>query len=264
MYADIIVSIVLAALLAFVTLKKKAFTPAAAFSACAILIVAGICGSYAAIVIVLAAYGIVFAVDMVIGKRTEKITGEINRKTGTRDIVQVLANGLAATVALVIGKIFNSDVGIVVYASALTECLADSLASDIGVLSKKDPIDVCRMRRIKRGMSGGVSALGTLSALGGCAAMTLIVFAFQGFDVKYVITVTLIPMLGILIDSVLGSLAQAKYVCSVCGKATEKTLHCGQATKHTGGVTFINNDTVNILSNVSTAVIAAVYLLLFI
>ena len=264
MYADIIVSIVLAALLAFVTLKKKAFTPAAAATACTILITAGICGSYAAIVIVLAAYGIVFAVDMVIGKRTEKITGEINRKTGTRDIVQVLANGLAATVALVIGKVFNSDIGIIVYASALTECLADSLASDIGVLSRKDPVDICRMKRIKRGMSGGVSALGTLSALGGCLAMTLIAFAFWGFSLKYVVAITLIPMLGILIDSILGSLVQAKYVCSVCGKATEKTNHCGQATKHTGGITFINNDTVNILSNISTAAIAAVYLLFLI
>ena len=261
MYTDIIVSVILAALLIFVTLKKKAFTPAAAITAGTILIIAGICGSYAAIVIVLAAYGIVFAVDMVLGKRTEKITGEINRKTGTRDVVQVLANGLAATVALIIGKLMNSDVGIVVYAAALTECLADSLASDVGVLSKNDPIDICRMKRIKRGMSGGVSLLGTLSALCGSVIMTLIAFAFWGISAKYVIALTAIPMLGILIDSALGSLVQAKYVCTQCGKFTEKSLHCGKATRHAGGARFINNDTVNIISNFSTAAIAAIYLI---
>ena len=261
MYIDIIVSVILAFAVAFVTYKKKAFTLAAAITAAVMLITAGICGGIPAIIIILSAYGIVFTIDMILGKRTEKITGDINRKTGTRDIVQVLANGFAATVALIIGKIFDSHLGIVIYTVALTECLADSLASDIGVLAKKDPVDICRFKRIKRGMSGGVSPLGTFSALLGCAAMTLISIAFWGFDLKYVLAVFAIPMLGILIDSILGSLVQAKYKCAVCGKHTEKTAHCGQPTQHIGGLKFINNDTVNILSNLSTAIIATLYLL---
>lgn len=262
MYIDVILSVILAALLALVTLKKKAFTPAASSAACAILIIAGICGSYAAIVGVLAAYGIVFAVDLILGKRSEGITGEINQKTGTRDVVQVLANALAAVIALVLGKIFNSPLGLVVYYSALTECLADSLASDVGVLSKKDPVDICRMKRIKRGLSGGVSLLGTASAFMGCLAMSLLSLIFWGFDLKYFIAVLLIPMLGIVIDSVLGSTVQAKYTCTECGKFTEKTAHCGKPTRHTGGIGFINNDAVNIISNFLTAVIAAVFLIL--
>ena len=258
---DIAVSIILAALLAIVTIKKKAFTPAAAATACAIMLIAGICGSYAAMIIVIVAYGIIFAVDLVIGARSEKITSSINLKSGARDITQVLANALAATLALVIGKIFNEPAGIVVYTAALTECLADSLASDVGVLSKKDPVDICRMKRIKRGMSGGVSLLGTFSALVGCLVMTALSILLFGFEIKYVIAVTVIPMVGIVIDSVLGSLVQAKYVCSVCGKHTEKKLHCSAHTRHTGGLKFINNDTVNILSNFLTAALAAIYLI---
>ena len=262
MYVDVIVSVVLAALLVLVTLKKKAFTPAAAISAAVILIIAGICGSYAAIVGVLSAYGIIFVVDIVLGARTEKITGEINRKTGRRDIVQVMANALAAVIALVLGKIFNSPVGIVIYYSALTECLADSLASDVGVLSRKDPIDICRMKRIKRGLSGGVSLLGTVSALLGCVAMSLISMIFWGFDLKYFLAILAVPMIGILIDSVLGSLVQAKYQCTECGKFTEKAVHCGKPTRHSGGLRIINNDAVNIISNFSSAAIAALFLLL--
>ena len=263
MHFDVlIVSVILAALLVFVTLKKKAFTPAAAITAAVILITAGICGEYAAIVGVLSAYGIVFAVDMILGKRTEKITGEINRKTGRRDIVQVLANALAAVIALVLGYIFHRPEGLVIYYSALTECLADSLASDVGVLSKKDPVDICRMKRIKRGLSGGVSLLGTVSALLGCLAMALISLIFFGFDLKYFIAVLVIPMIGILVDSLLGSLVQAKYQCVKCGKFTEKAAHCGDPTAHCGGLKFINNDTVNILSNFSAAILAALFLLL--
>lgn len=255
------VSIVLAALVAFITIKKKAFTVPAALSACVMLIVAAICSGWPGIVIVLAAYFTIFAVDMIIGERSEKITGSVNQRTGARGIVQVIANALAATIAAVMSAILKKPELMMVYAAALTECLADSLASDVGVLSKKDPVDICRMKRIKRGLSGGVSLLGTLSALAGCVWMFLISLIFFGFSVKLAVAVILIPMLGIGIDSVLGSLVQAKYECTVCGKSTEKTLHCGKKTNHVGGLKLINNDAVNIISNFLTAILAAVYIL---
>jgi len=255
------VSIVLAALVAFITIKKKAFTVPAALSACVMLIVAAICSGWSGIVIVLAAYFTIFAVDMIVGERSEKITGSVNQRTGARGIVQVIANALAATIAAVMSAILKNPELMMVYAAALTECLADSLASDVGVLSKKDPVDICRMKRIKRGLSGGVSLLGTLSALAGCVWMFLISLIFFGFSVKLAVAVILIPMLGIGIDSVLGSLVQAKYECTVCGKSTEKTLHCGKKTNHVGGLKLINNDAVNIISNFLTTILAAVYIL---
>ena len=244
-----------------ITIKKKAFTVPAALSACVMLIVAAICSGWPGIVIVLAAYFTIFAVDMIVGERSEKITGSVNQRTGARGIVQVIANALAATIAAVMSAILKKPELMMVYAAALTECLADSLASDVGVLSKKDPVDICRMKRIKRGLSGGVSLLGTLSALAGCVWMFLISLIFFGFSVKLAVAVILIPMLGIGIDSVLGSLVQAKYECTVCGKSTEKTLHCGKKTNHVGGLKLINNDAVNIISNFLTAILAAVYIL---
>jgi uncharacterized protein (TIGR00297 family) len=256
-------SVLLAALVAFITIKKKAFTVPAALSACVMLIVAAVCSGWSGIVIVLAAYFTIFAVDMVVGDRSEKVTGSVNQRTGARGIVQVIANALAATIAAVMSAILKKPELMMVYAAALTECLADSLASDVGVLSKKDPVDICRMKRIKRGLSGGVSLLGTLSALAGCVWMFLISLIFFGLSVNLAVSVILIPMIGIAIDSVLGSLVQAKYECTVCGKSTEKTVHCGQKTNHVGGLKLINNDAVNIISNFLTAILAAVYVLLF-
>ena len=255
-------SAVLAALVAFITIKKKAFTVPAALSACAMLVIAAVCSGWSGIVIVLAAYFTIFAVDMIVGERSEKVTGSINQRTGARGIVQVIANALAATLAAVAGFIFKKPELMVVYAAALTECLADSLASDVGVLSKKDPVDICRMKRIKRGLSGGVSLLGTLSALAGCILMFLVSMIFFGFSVRLAVAVIAIPMIGIAIDSILGSLVQAKYKCAVCGKSTEKTIHCGEKALHVGGIRLINNDAVNIISNFLTAILAAVYVLL--
>ena len=262
-YIAIASSVVLAALVAFITIKKKAFTVPAALSACVMLVISAVCGAWAGIVIVLAAYFAIFAVDMVIGEKSEAVTGSINQRSGARGMVQVIANALAATIAAVCGFIFKKPELMIVYAAALTECLADSLASDVGVLSKKDPIDICRMKRIKRGLSGGVSLLGTLSALAGCLLMCLVSFIFFGISTKVIIAVLVIPMLGIIIDSILGSLVQAKYKCTVCGKNTEKTVHCNQKADHVGGIKLINNDAVNIISNFLTAILAAVCVLLF-
>ena len=255
-------SAVLAIIVAFITIKKKAFTVPAALSACAMLVIAALCGGWSGIVIVLAAYFTIFAVDMIVGDRSEKVTGGINQRTGARGIVQVIANALAATLAAVLSFFLKKPELMVVYTSALTECLADSLASDVGVLSKKDPVDICRMKRIKRGLSGGVSLLGTLSAFAGCVFMFLISWIFFGISVKLAVAVIVIPMIGIAIDSILGSLVQAKYECTVCGKATEKKVHCNAETRHVGGLKLINNDAVNIISNFLTAILAAVYILL--
>lgn len=257
------VSVILAAAVAFITIKKKAFTVPAALSACVMLVVAAVCSGWSGVVIVLAAYFTIFAVDMVVGERSEKVTKAINQRSGARGIVQVIANALAATIAAMFSFILKKPELMIVYAAALTECLADSLASDVGVLSKKDPVDICRMKRIKRGLSGGVSLLGTLSALAGCVWMFLVSWIFFGFSVRLVIAIIVIPMVGILADSILGSLVQAKYECTVCGKSTEKTLHCGEKTRHVGGLKLINNDAVNIISNFLTAILAAVYVLLF-
>ena len=256
-------SVALAALVAFITIKKKAFTVPAALSACAMLVIAAICSGWSGIIIVLAAYFTIFAVDMIVGERSEKVTKSINQRSGARGIVQVIANALAATIAAVMSAILQKPELMMVYAAALTECLADSLASDVGVLSKKDPIDICRMKRIKRGLSGGVSLLGTLSAFAGCVWMFLISLIFFGFSAKLIIAVVVIPMIGIAADSILGSLVQAKYECTICGKSTEKTMHCGTKTRHVGGLKLINNDAVNIISNFITAILAAVYVLLF-
>lgn len=259
---DIIISIALALALVILTLKKRAFTLPAALTSAVILVLSAICASFSGIFIVLFAYGVIFLVDIVIGKKSEKVTKEINKKSGARDVFQVLSNALAAIIALVVGKISGNDAFVVVYAVALTECLADSLASDVGVLSKKPPVDICTLKPIKRGLSGGVSALGTLAAFLGCLSMSIFTLIFFGFHAKYFLSILIIPMLGITIDSIIGSRIQAKYTCSRCGKLTEKPMHCDTPSTLTGGLKFITNDAVNFISNLSSALIALLVLII--
>lgn len=76
-----------------------------------------------------------------------------------------------------------------------------------------------------------------------------------GLSIKSLVITTLIPFLGIIIDSVLGAAFQAKYKCGVCGKATEKKMHCDKPTVFCGGLHFMSNSAVNIITNSITAVI---------
>lgn len=259
---DAVIVLILALTLVVITVKKAAFTLPAAIVAAAILMIAKFSADDAGIYIVLAAYGAIFVVDVIVGKKSEKITGEINKKSGARGVTQVLVNASAAILALIAKLVLGGEEWVVVYAVALTECLADSLASDVGVLSKNDPIDICRFRRIKRGLSGGVSPLGTLAALCGCVFMSAFTVIFLGFVPKYFLSVLLIPMLGVTVDSILGSLVQAKYTCAECGKLTEKPVHCEKPCIRTGGVKIINNDAVNLISNFVTALIAVLVLII--
>ena len=91
--------------------------------------------------------------------------------------------------------------------------------------------------------------------------MSVFTVIFFGFVPKYFLSILLIPMLGITVDSVLGSLVQAKFTCAVCGKLTEKPIHCEKPCVHTGGVRLITNDAVNFISNIVTTAAAVLVLI---
>jgi uncharacterized membrane protein len=50
---------------------------------------------------------------------------------------------------------------------------------------------------------------------------------------------------GSFVDSLLGATIQAKYRCEVCGKMTERTIHCGSPAHLIGGMRRMDNDAVN-------------------
>ena len=145
---------------------------------------------------------------------------------------------------------------------ALAASLADSMASELGILSKSEPRDACTFRRVEAGMSGGVSALGfAMSALG--AAIIAAVCLGHGKGLVFALSIFISGFAAAYVDSLLGAAVQAKYRCGVCGALTEKKIHCGEAGVMEKGCRFIDNDAVNFLNNLSGAIIAfAIYALI--
>ncbi len=204
--------------------------------------------------------GTFFAIAVLVDKfkKRIKIQGrtEESQKGDCRDYMQVIANGMLAGLSALLYLGSRERVFIIVFSAALAEALADTVSSGIGIAAKRT-YDPFRWRACESGISGGMSLLGTFSSLVAAYGMSMIAYAFDVVNFAEALIITGAAFLGGIFDSFLGSLLQAKYKCPVCGKITEKREHCGEPTEHARGLSFIDNDAVNMLSGIFAALAAA-------
>ena len=191
-------------------------------------------------------------------KNTRQNENKQAKKNGEcRNVIQVLANGGMALIACG-GFLFSGErVFLIMYVASLAEAFADTVASGVGALSDK-VFDVFRFERCEPGLSGGMSVIGTLSSLMSATALSLFAFVTSALSPKEAILVTLAAFLGAVFDSMLGSLIQGKYICTVCKRLVEKREHCGEKTELHRGFSTVNNDVVNGLSTVFAAALSAI------
>lgn len=194
-------------------------------------------------------------------KKKKKAEDTITKKEGTRDLVQVIANGLVPLVMAVMYVTTEHTAFLVAYVASFAEAFADTTASGFGVFSKTT-LDVFRLKKCECGISGGMSVVGTLSSLVAAFLLSFIPFFFGAFDISLVVISALTAFAGVLFDSFLGSVFQIKFKCRECGSVTEREEHCGKPTLHVSGYAFFDNDVVNLLSGAFTAILAAVFFII--
>lgn len=188
---------------------------------------------------------------------------QVHEKGSQRDAWQVLANGGVAAFCCLGYRLTESPSFLIATAVSIAASTADTWASEIGVLSSKPPRSILTMKAIPTGLSGGVSLLGTLSQIIGAALIAsyatsylIIFYRFSFNGIELVGLITGLGILGSIIDSLLGVLLQAKYECFICHLKTEKTVHHDVQTKLIGGVSWLTNDQVNLISNLIVTVLA--------
>jgi uncharacterized protein (TIGR00297 family) len=178
-------------------------------------------------------------------------------KGGARDAVQVVANGAIFTVAALGNLIAPATGWYAIAAGALAFSAADTWATEIGTLSSAEPYSIVSGRRVPVGTSGGVSIAGTLGAIAG-ALFIAGEAMFAGWPVSFA-GVALGGIIAAVADSLLGATLQERRWCERCGRATERTIHdCGAKSKINGGISGLDNDTVNAACSVIGALIALV------
>ena len=175
----------------------------------------------------------------------------------TRGGRQVIANGAVGAFAALIFIITKNRIFTVIYLASVTEALADTVASGIGIFAK-NTYDVFRFRKCEKGISGGMSLIGTASSLIASILISTFASLLGMADILSAILISFIAFSGMIFDSLLGSLLQVKYKCRICGHITERSVHCAESAEKYRGISFVDNNVVNIMANLFTAILAYV------
>lgn len=254
-----LISIILCSLVILFVLYKRLLTiKATIFSvlcAAIVIYVANLRG----LIMILATFLLLEVADK-ISKTFRKEEDDITAKTGRRDSVQIIANIGVAVSMMILYYLTKNEIYLIAYGISLAESLADSFASDLGMLHKGKFYDVFTFKESKKGLSGVISIFGLFWSFIG-AFLIGIIFCLV-FNKYFYLSffIALLGFLGAYFDSILGCLIQVKYKCSKCKKITEKKIHCNVKTEYYSGNKIIDNDVVNFLSNVIITIIALLIL----
>ncbi len=194
-------------------------------------------------------FSVVIVSEKCLRKKADEIFLNMNKEHGMRNAGQMMANCLVPAMAVVLYGITQRELFLVAFFAAAAETVGDSTASDIGVFAKSEPVDICSRKEVPKGVSGGISAIGTGSALMVCLYAGLVYAFAYGMEWYHMFVIFVSAAAGIVLDSILGSKIQVLYRCAVCGKLTERECHCQKPTVWVKGCTFFDNTRVNFVCN---------------
>ena len=213
-------------------------------------------------------WGVLLMISFVASAMLSRFRAEVKRdrtagilqKEGSRDAIQVVANGGIFAACALLAQISGFGANLLLSAAALgalAAATADTWATEIGTLSGHEPRSILSRKRVPRGTSGGVTLAGFVATVAGAAFIGLVA-ALLGFRTS-MLAVIAGGIAGALTDSVLGATAQGRRWCATCELHTEQLVHiCGQKTAIASGREWLDNDLVNLLCTVVGAAVAAV------
>ncbi len=211
--------------------------------------------------------------------RTKASLADKFQKGSRRDLFQALANGGLGALLALLSAFFPSPLLFVAFSGAFAAVTADTWATEVGVLSSRAPRQITTGRAVPVGTSGGITLLGTGTALSGAlfigviaglvaflsaildrAGMTLSAAPLPAPWFPLVWVSGLAGLGGSLFDSLLGATVQAIYYCDYDQKETEQRIHsCGRSTRLVRGFVWFDNDLVNLLASVMGVLLALLF-----
>ena len=254
----ILFSLIASGALAGFAAWRRALTPGGLALAGALALVICYCGGWAGYLALAATFCFTVAAGKISGARRERVEQALHAKTGRRDAAQIFCNVFVGALMLLLWRGARWRGFLWAYGGAMAAALADSMASELGVLSKRPPRDILTLKPVTPGLSGGVTALGLgMSVLGAAIIAALYALPGDGPGFPAFLDVAAAGVFGALCDSALGSGVQVKYRCPACSALTEKPVHCSVPGVPERGLRFMTNDAVNLCNNLLGAAAAA-------
>jgi uncharacterized protein (TIGR00297 family) len=212
--------------------------------------------SWFVIVAVFFTLGVVFTLYKYGYKRR---LGAAQGKGGARNWPHILANGGIASVAAVWNLTSPGVVPEAIFLGAISTSAADTVATELGLLSHSQPRLITHPSRpVPAGTSGGVTALGFVGAAFASLVIGIMALAMGVLPDPYLVLPLSVVggVFGAAFDSLVGAAIQRKGYCIICLKPTEALKHCGERTKATQGKWYVENNLVNVISTVAGAAVS--------
>jgi uncharacterized protein (TIGR00297 family) len=187
---------------------------------------------------------------LLLGSIVSKLNPNNSDNSG-RDSKQVLANAGVPTIVAIIYFFTQYEICRELFVLCWSVALSDTFSSEIGKRYGGLTIDILTFSSIPKGLSGGISTIGSLGGLIGSMVIGCLYY-IQANDLKKSILVILFGFLGMFVDSLIGSRFQAKY--SIEGNVIES----GHKSNLISGYSVIDNCVTNFLS---IAVMVILYLI---
>jgi len=175
-----------------------------------------------------------------------------------RDYIQVLCNGGIAGICALLYLLTRKDLFVTAYFLSIAICMSDTWSSELGTWFGGRVRDITTLKQIPAGLSGGVSLMGTLAGFLGALVIGALYWWLYPVTLFAPVMITVGGFLGMLLDSILGSMLQAKYHLKN-GLPVEQKLPGAVLDK---GLEWMTNDLVNLLSNVGLTMLGIGLLLL--
>lgn len=200
----------------------------------------------------------------------EQRTGGKFAKGARRDLAQTLANGgPGALLALVYALFGEPAVIMALFVGVMATVTADTWATELGVLSLKQPRLITTFKTVEPGTSGAITAMGTWASAAGGLLMGGAMLCFlaaetaaQPDGVPITALLWLVPagllggLAGSLSDSLMAATVQATYRYPN-GRETERPIgKDGTPNAFVRGLPWFNNDLVNFLSTLIGGAVA--------
>ncbi|NCB01649.1 MAG: DUF92 domain-containing protein [Spirochaetia bacterium] len=188
-------------------------------------------------------------------------TSKIHKKGSKRDWVQVFANGGIAGVSALLYGLTGDLVALTMFGASLAASTSDTWASEAGILSATPPVSIITFKPVPPGMSGGISWVGSVSAVAGSLLIGSSWYnAYSsGENIKLMMLAAIITVSGVVgsfADSYLGATIQGHYWDPENNLITERSSQDGIPFELCRGIRWIDNDMVNLISNVIAVLFA--------
>ncbi len=172
---------------------------------------------------------------------------------GARSVVQVLCNGGLMALLSVVYYVYPNPMLVYLASVSMAAANADTWASELGSLSSQQTQTLFSKKVYPKGLSGGVTHLGLWASLTGSALVSIVTSVYflsnHGFTWRWLILslgMVTFGFMGSIVDSLLGEYFQVKYLNDQ-NQLVDDPLYTHS--KPVSGYTWIDNNLVNLLSN---------------